>query len=161
MNIYTSEVYWEDSSFIKQDETLLNSLNFSSKSIEVLSNKGFPEWAAPNINFDIFEPGVDHFKLGEDRDDQEILVDLKTFQVHVGVCMIFMNSSVWHLRETLKLYAEMIEIAIDECENFPARQVLPKKLVGVFREKLEVLDAKAVIPESFWLNEIKRLTVKG
>ncbi len=61
------EPYWEDVDFIHFDSAMLQSKGFSLESINALSKKGLPEWAAPNINFDYHEPSSQFLKIGEDR----------------------------------------------------------------------------------------------
>ncbi|NRB25800.1 MULTISPECIES: SUKH-4 family immunity protein [Shewanella] len=152
-----NESFWEDIKLIKTDQSLLRTLGFSSQDISVLSGKGLPEWAAPNMNFDIFEPSVGRLKLGEDRDDQDIFISLNTFKVLFSDRELLVNSSVQQFRGTLKVYAQMIDNAIEVDEESVISNTIPRQLINSFATELAQLDPLAALPGTFWMNEVQRL----
>lgn len=151
-----NEYYWHDSEFIKYDSSFLSSLGFDNETIEVLSVKGLPTWAAPNINFDRYELVNDALQIGSDRDEQDIFLEVGSGKVLYGKQNGFVNSSAKALRETLKAYAEMIEKVICMDKKAATENRIPDDLVLEFKSKLSVIDNCAIEQKTFWMKEIER-----
>lgn len=157
MTKYTEKQYWEDAEYIKWDKSIFTKTEAPISDIRALCDMGLPDWAAPNINFDHYpiEPAI--LKIGEDRDDRDIFINLKSLKVLVGSNRQFLNSSPYMLRKALQLYAIMVEkaIAIDE-DSIVENRVDPS-LIQELREELSQLDPLCLADNSFWSHEIVRL----
>ncbi len=153
----TNEIYWEDSDLVHFDDMMLKSKGFDLASIEALSQMGLPEWVAPNMNFDFYEPNNQFLKIGEDRDDQSICVCFETMFVMLCPKGTFINSNPSLFRKTLKLYAAMVEDAILIDEDAVVENNIENDLIKTFQGNLSVLDKKAEDTDSFWSREINRL----
>jgi hypothetical protein len=151
------EQYWEGVDLIQFDGDMLQSKGFSLQSIDVLSKKGLPEWAAPNMNFDYYEPNKLFLKIGEDRNDESIYVDFETMFILLGTDGVFINSDPFLFRTTLKLYAEMVEAAILINEDAFIDNKIKNSLIERFIDELKTIDEKALDADSFWSNEVYRL----
>lgn len=151
-----NEYYWHDSDFIKYDSLLLSSLGLDKETVEVLSINGLPEWAAPNINFGFFDSKDNVLKIGEDRDENDIYIDVQSGKVLFGARESVININTKALRDTLKAYAEMVEKAISVDENSVVENQIPDDLIFEFQEKLSRIDSYAVENTGFWIKEIER-----
>lgn len=151
-----NEYYWADSDFVKQDPVFLSSLGLDSNTIEILSEKGFPEWAAPNIYFGICKLNGAFLKIGETRDDEDILLDIKSGRVVLGMGSTIVNSSVALFRESLKAYAVMVEKSININDDSVVENQIPDNLILDFKTTLSNIDGVAVNNNSFWNKEIER-----
>ncbi|MFT4926238.1 MAG: hypothetical protein ACI8WB_002336 [Phenylobacterium sp.] len=151
------EPYWEDADFIRFDSAMLQSKGFSLESINSLSKKGLPEWAAPNINFDYYKPNNTHLKIGTDRNALTIYIRFDTMAVWLELDEIFINSNPVCFREALKLYAEMVDKATLVDEDSFINNDIPDELINIFKAELTIIDKKAMDKGSFWVKEIERL----
>ncbi|WP_369742655.1 hypothetical protein AB8S08_10065 [Pseudidiomarina sp. PP-1MA] len=157
MTKYTEKNYWEDADYIKWDRNIFTEVNAPISDIRALCELGLPDWAAPNINFDNYIPESETLKIGEDRDDREIFIDLKSLKVLVGSDKQFLNSSPYKLRKALQAYAIMVEKAIVIDEDSIIENRVKTSLVQELKEELKVLDPSCLTEDAFWSNEIARL----
>ena len=157
MTIYTEKDYWEDVDYIIWDSNYLKGFNASIDDIRALCVLGLPDWVAPNINFDNYTVESDILKIGEDRDDRDIFIDLNTLQVLVGSGRQLVNTSPYLLRKALQFYAIMVEkaIAIDE-DSFVENRVMTS-LVQELKEELTALAPACLEAGTFWFDEVERL----
>lgn len=151
------EPYWDDADFIYWDRAMLQSKGFTVESIDTLSKKGLPEWAAPHINFDHYKPSSQSLRIGDDRSDSPIYINFDTMNVLLGSHGLFINSQPTALRKTLKLYAAMVDKALSINEDSFINNAISNDLIHSFKIKLQTLDKKAVDKNSFWAKEIERL----
>lgn len=151
------DIYWGDSHYIKWDKKLFDYLSISSDDIRALCVLGLPEWVAPNINFGIYGITPSGIKLGEDREDRNIVLSFDTKKIYVGNEMQFMNSSALQLRGALKLYAEMIEDTLAKDENSFVENRIDINLVKKLKNSLKSLDTDCLAVNSFWSTELSRL----
>ena len=157
MAIYTEKEYWEDVDYIKWDSNFLKRFNAPIGDIRALCDLGLPDWVAPNINFDNYAVESDILKIGEDRDDRDIFIDLNSLQVLVGSVRQLVNTSPYLLRKALQFYAIMVEkaIAIDE-DSFVENRVITS-LIQELKEELNALDPACIEVGTFWFDEVERL----
>jgi len=157
MTNYTEDIYWADVDYIKWGKNTFEKLDLNLGDIRALCELGFPEWAAPNINFEIYDVEADQLKLGEDRDDRDIIISFNTYKILVGDENQLINSSVFYLRKALQLYAIMIEksIVIDE-DSFVENRI-NDELIKELKGELRTLDPECLSPGSFWTEELLRL----
>lgn len=153
----TEEHYWNEADFIRMERSLMVSLGFSFEDIQALSVKGLPEWTAPNLNFDVPVNSNGNLVIGEDRNDNQIFIELSTLRVLVGDGKQLMNSSGHLLRKTLKLYAVLVEKATVLDENAFIDNQIPNDFIEAFHAKLALLDPVALAKGCFWQVEICRL----
>jgi hypothetical protein len=158
MTLFEPESFWQDSEFIKFDETFFTSSGFEQGDIKALCYQGFPDWAAPNMNFDHFcqKPDSTSFKIGEDRDERDIWIDIQSRFILCSMNKIFVNSSAQLFRETLKLYGQMIESAIALNSKAATNNTIPDVFITNFRDELSLIDHRAIVSDSFWYQEIER-----
>ncbi|MBA6234383.1 MULTISPECIES: hypothetical protein [unclassified Colwellia] len=161
MTRYTEKDYWEDAQYIKWDKNIFTKIDAPISDIRALCEMVLPDWAAPNINFDHYRLEPDILKIGEDRDDRDIFIDLKSLKVHVGSSNQLVNSSPYKLRKALQSYAIMVEKAIVIDEDSIVENRVETFLVQEFKEKLKKLDPQCLSEGSFWSNSIIRLSSKS
>ena len=149
MTEYTEKDYWEDARFIKWDRRLITSIGASFSDIRALCDMGLPDWVAPHINFELYDIETDRLKLGEDADDRDIFINLKSLQVLVGENNQLLNSSAFKLRQALQLYAIMIEKAILIDKDAAIENKIDSKLVYEFQDKLNKLDPQCLVGDTF------------
>ena len=89
----------------------------------------------PEYTFYVGEIKGHHLVLAEDRDNNEICVDLKRFIILVGSNLQFMHSSSSKSRVTLKLYAEMVEEMLFMDSDAFVNNRIPDDLVSNFKSK--------------------------
>jgi hypothetical protein len=157
---YKESQYWGDANYILWNRSVLSNYSISDAGINSLCEFGIPSWVAPNMNFDLYEPKGVNLKLGEDRDDNDIILSLDTGIVTIGKFAKFMNSDVVLMRLTLQIYAVMIEKAIEIDEEAIIENNIDRKLIEKFRQNLYSIDKLAVEPETFWFEEIQRRLIK-
>lgn len=158
MTNYLETDYWEDADYIKWDRNIFTEVNASVGDIRALCDMGLPDWVAPNMNFDIYTIESDILKIGEDRDDRDIFIDLKTLKVMVSSDKQLINSSPYKFRKALQLYAIMVEKAIAVDEDSIVENRVATNFIQELREELNVLDPLCLAEGSFWYNEIDRLS---
>ena len=157
MTKYTEKQYWEDSEYIKWDKSIFTKVDAPLSDIRALCDMGLPDWVAPNINFDHYSTESATLKIGEDRDDRDIFIDLKSLKVLVGSRSQFLNSSPYTLRKALQLYAVMVEKAIAIDEDSIVENSVDPSLIQELRDELNQLDPLCLAESSFWSHEIVRL----
>ena len=155
-----NEEFWADIEFIKWDKALFHSIYLTNIDIKVLTEEGLPEWVAPHLNFDHFVLESNRLKLGEDKEDRDIFICLDNFKILVGNNNQLINSSVSQLKESLKLYAIMIEKAISLTSDEFDDVIIPKNLISELETELVAIDCECVKNGSFWSEELTRLNQK-
>lgn len=157
MTVYSEDIYWEDANYVKWDQNELTAFNLNDEDIHSICSMGLPDWVAPNISFEIYEPDADRLKLGEDRNDRDIYISINNGAVYVGKDEQFMNSSVYLLRKALQLYAVMVEKALEIDTNSVVENRVHRGLVRDLEIGLCKLDPECTLNGNFWSEEIKRL----
>lgn len=157
MTKYEEPDYWKDANYIKWTQESLATFCLSKNDIVTLTEKGLPDWVAPNLNFDNFELERNKLKLGEDREDRDIYIVVDSTRVLVGRNELILNSSPEKLRKALQLYAIMVEKAITADDQAVVENRICDQLIDQFYKELLLLDPPSLLRRSFWLDEIKRL----
>jgi len=157
INEYHESQYWDDAKYIFWDRSILTKYGANNEALNVLCERGIPSWVAPNMYFGLYAPVGTSLKLGEDRDDNDIVLSLNTGVVTVGKLAKFMNSDVSLMRITLQFYAVMIEKALEVDEEAIIKNNIDSKLIEEFRHNLYSIDNFATEPKSFWFDDIHRL----
>ena len=157
MTNYSETDYWEDADYIKWDRNIFTEANASVGDIRALCDMGLPDWVAPNMNFDIYATESDILKIGEDRDDRDIFIELNTLRIMVGNNKQLLNSSPYKFRKALQIYAIMVEKAIALDEDSIVENRISTNLIQELKEELNALDPLCLGEQSFWSNEIVRL----
>ncbi|MEM0515684.1 hypothetical protein WCN91_09730 [Pseudoalteromonas sp. YIC-827] len=160
MTRYSEKDYWGDTQFIKWDKSIFTEIDAPISDIRALCEMGLPEWAAPNINFDNYPCKLDSLKIGEDRDDRDIFIDLVSLKVMAGSDEQLMNTSPFKLRKALQFYAIMVEKAIAIDEDSFVENTVEANLIQKLKEELNGLDPSCLAEGAFWFNEIVRLSNK-
>ncbi|MCG9732324.1 hypothetical protein L1D44_21320 [Shewanella sp. Isolate13] len=157
MNKYTESMYWEDANYIRWSKDMFTSLALSIGDIRALSDMGIPEWVAPNLNFDNYESENTRLKLGEDREDRDIFLCFDAYNILIGEDSQFMNSSAFHMRKSLQLYAVMVEEALLIDGESIIKNKVDNLVIDEFEKQLFTLDPPSTFEGSFWFTELLRL----
>ncbi len=155
---YLESDFWEGADYIKWERSIFLEEGASVGDIRALCEMGLPDWVAPNINFDKYSSKSGTLKIGEDRDDRDIFIELRTLEVKVGSDNQFINTSPYKFRKSLQLYAIMVENAIAIDDNSVVENKIATHLIEDLRAALSELDSACVAKETFWFNELVRLS---
>jgi hypothetical protein len=157
MTHFAEADYWKECDFIKWSKSIFSNSTTSISDVKALCELGLPEWAAPNINFDMYDIHNGILKIGEARDDRDILLNLNSLNISISDNQLLVNTSPHKLRESLKLYAIMVEKAIASDEEAFVENRVSEQLVDELKDGLKKLDPECLSGKSFWIDEIKRL----
>ncbi|MDC5822101.1 hypothetical protein OPW19_20010 [Vibrio europaeus] len=154
---FTEKCYWGGGNYVKWNENILYQLGMTRRDIKTLSCLGLPEWAAPNIYFDHFDVSENLLKIGEDREDRDICINLNNFNVVIGGENQFINKNVELFRMALSEYAIMVESSIRISESLFVENKIPAQLVDDFMTRLKNIDELSVREGCFWHSEYMRI----
>jgi len=169
---------WDKDKIFKFNKDELKSFGINDKTIDILSNIGLPEDAAPFLIFGGIHDGKTIAEIyGTDNPDDKFLIEIGVDGVGDTICVDtksnceivacdheddfkkrYMNSSVTELLHFITIYKDFGEGLINEKgEDAFIESNFTDEELGNLLNQLSIIDRRALESGSYWAGEIQTL----